>query len=247
MKKLSTLLLFLVFNATVIAQASFGFKINGGVSMITDKIYDPNIETHTNYFKPSGQVGFFYNLPLRTDQVFGVELLFTQIESKEKIVDTLGTAYTNYPNGAIPLLSTYTISKHISYLSLPVHYGINVRNFTFNVGMQFSVRLLSSAQEIEQDSYTNNASGYGFVLTPSTTTYNYKKLSIKDVDFGQTVGIIYHFTNNIFAIEGNYYYGFNNIYPNTRRTTEWRTQQITLGIRYTFFKRGCQIKRPQTT
>ncbi|MEO8762357.1 MAG: outer membrane beta-barrel protein, partial [Bacteroidia bacterium] len=175
----------------------------------------------------------FYNLPIRNHEVFGVELLFTQIESKEQIVDTFGTAYKNYPNGAIPLISTNTVSKHISYLSLPVHYGINVKKFTFNVGMQFSVRLLSSAKEVIQDSYTNNASGYGFVLTPSTATYNYKRLIIKDVDFGETVGILYHLTNK-FAIEGNYYYGFNNIYPNSRRTTQWKTQQITLGLRYAF-------------
>jgi hypothetical protein len=232
MKKLLALILFLIFNIAVIAQSSFGFKINGGVSNISDKLYDPNIETHTNYFKPSGQVGFFYNMPIRTHEVFGIELLFTQIESKEKIIDTMGYAY-NLNGSTSPVISNYTISKHISYLSLPVHYGINVKKFTFNVGMQFSVRLLSSAQEIEQDSYTNNASGYGFVLTPSTTTYNYKRWIIKDVDFGQTVGIIYHFTNK-FAIEGNYYYGFNNIYPDNRRTTEWRTQQLTLGLRYAF-------------
>ncbi len=231
MKKL--LALFLIFNVAIIAQSSFGIKINGGVSNISDKLYDSYLEKHTNYFKPSGQVGFFYNLPIRTHEIFGVELLFTQIESKEQIVDTFGTAYTNYPNGAIPLLSTYIISKHISYLSLPVHYGINVKKFTFNVGMQFSVRLLSSAQEVIQDSYTNNASGYGFVLIPSTTTYNYKRWIIKDVDVGETVGIIYHITNK-FAIEGKYYYGFNNIYPNSRRTTQWRTQQMTLGLRYAF-------------
>ncbi len=233
MKRCLALALFLIFNVVVIAQSNFGVKINGGVSMITDKIYDPDLETHTNYLRPSGQVGFFYSLPVRTHEVFGVELLFTQIESKEQIVDTFGTAYTNYPNGATPLLSTATISKHISYLSLPVYYGINVKKFTFNVGMQFSVRLLSSAQEVIQDNYTNNASGFGFVLIPSTTNYNYKRLSIKDVDFGERVGIIYHITNK-FAIEGNYYYGFNNIYPNNHRTTIWRTQQMTLGIRYTF-------------
>jgi hypothetical protein len=233
MKRLSTLTLFLVFNIVLIAQPSFGFKINGGLSMITDKIYDPNIETHTNYFKPSGQVGFFYNLPVRAHEVFGIELLFTQIESKEKIVDTLGYAY-NLNGSTSPINSTYTISKHISYLSLPVHYGINVKKITFNVGMQFSARLLSKAQYIEQDSYTNNASGYGFVLTPSTTTYNYKRLPIKDVDFGETVGIIYHFTNK-FAIEGNYYYGFNNIYPSEHiKGIIWKTQQITLGLRYSF-------------
>ena len=229
------LALFLFFNLSVIAQSSFGIKINGGVSQISDKIYDAYLEKHTNYFKPSGQIGVFYNLPIRAYEVFGIELLFTQIESKEQIADTFGTAYTNYPNGASPLISTNTISKHISYLSLPIHYGINVKKFTFNLGMQLSVRLLSSAQEVIQDSYTNNASGYGFALIPSTTTYNYKRLIIKDVDFGETLGIIYHLTKK-FAIEGNYYYyyGLINIYPNNRRTTQWKTQQMTLGLRYTF-------------
>ena len=200
--------------------------------MITDKIYDPDLEKHTNYLMPSGQVGVFYNLPVRTHEVFGVELLFTQIESKEKMVDTLGSVIDQ--NGNITkLTSNYAISKHISYVSLPIYYGINLRKFTFNVGIQFSIRLLSNAQEVIQDNYTNNASGYGFVLIPSTTTYNYKRWSIKDVDFGERVGVIYHITNK-FAIEGNYYYGLNNIYPNNRRTTQWKTQQTTLGLRYAF-------------
>src|SRR6185312_176407 len=231
MKKCLTISIFLVFNVVIIAQPSFGFKINGGVSSISDNGYNPSYETHTNYFKPSGQAGFFYNMPVRTHEIFGIELLFTQIEGKEKIGDTVGysSSYGNTTN----LTSTYTISKHISYLSLPVHYGINVKKFTFNIGMQLWVRLLSSAQEVVQSNFSNNASGYGFNLNPSTTTYNYKRLSIKDVDFGQTVSIIYHITGK-FAIEGNYYYGFNNIYPNNRRTTEWRTQQMTLGLRYAF-------------
>ena len=231
MKKFVVISLFLIFTQYITAQASFGVKINGGVSKISDNAYNPQYESYKGYFKPSGQVGFFYNLPIRAHEVFGIELLFTQIESKEKVVDSIGAYYTNYPNGKTPLLSTATISKHISYLSLPVHYGINVKKFTFNVGMQFWVRLLSSAQEVVYDNFTyGNFSNY---LTPNTTTYNYKRWIIKDVDFGETVGIIYHFTNK-FAIEGNYYYGFNNIYPNNRRTTQWKTQQITLGLRYAF-------------
>jgi hypothetical protein len=235
MKFFLTIILFLIFNAAIIAQPSFGLKINGGVSLITDKIYDPNIEAHANYFKPSGQVGFFYSLPVRAHEVFGLELLFTQIQSKEQIVDTFGTAYKNYPNGATPLLSTATISKHISYLSLPIHYGINVKKFTFNIGIQFSVRLLGSAQETIQNnySYNSNPNNPFIILTPSTTNYNFKRLHIRDVDFGETVGIIYHLTNKL-AIEGNYYYGLNNIYPNSRLTTQWKTQQITLGLRYAF-------------
>ena len=103
MKKLLTLPLFLLFNLTVIAQASFGVKVNGGVSKISDNGYNPQYESYKGYFKPSGQVGFFYNLPIRAHEVFGIELLFTQIESKEKIVDTVAQNYNNYLTLHLPL------------------------------------------------------------------------------------------------------------------------------------------------
>jgi len=157
-----------------------------------------------------------------------VELLFTQIEGKEQTVDTLGTYSTN--GNTTNLLSTITISKHISYLSLPIHYGINVKKFTFNIGIQVSARLMSSAEVTTQNNYSYNTGNF---LTPSTTYYKTDRLHIKDADFGETVGIIYHITNK-FAIEGNYYYGLNNIFPNKSRTTIWKNQQMTIGLRYSF-------------
>lgn len=233
MKSFLTISIFLIFNITLLAQQNFGIKIDGGFSKISDNLYDPVFASQKIYLMPSGYAGFFYNLPIRKHEVFGAELLFTQIEGKEDITDTLGT-WPNSNGTTTNLFSTTIISKHISYLSLPITYGINVKNFTFNIGVRISARLMGSAEETIQRNYSFNPNFFGYNLSPSTTYYSTDRLHIKDIDFGETVGIIYHITN-MFAIEGNYYYGFNNIFPNKSQTTIWRTQQMTIGFRYKLY------------
>ncbi len=231
MKKLA-LILSLLFSCALWGQQTIGIKAEGGLSKISDKFNDPNLSSENIYLMPSGQAGFFYNLPIRSYEVFGAELLFTQIEGKEKILDTLGPVfYSNIPTKN--LLKTTTISRHISYLTLPIHYGIKVKNFTFNIGVRISARLMGSAEETIQRNYGLNS---GFFINPSipSSTYYYStnRLHIKDVDFGETIGIMYHVIG-MFAIEANYYYGFNNIFPNNSQPTVQRIQQMTIGIRYT--------------
>ncbi len=230
-------IILLLFSYALFGQQSIGIKIEGGFSKISDNLYDPIHTSQKIYLRPSGQAGFFYNLPIRKYEVFGVELLFTRIEGQEQIVDTMGSIF-NSNGSTTKLLNTTTISKHISYLSLPIHYGINVKNFTFNIGVRLSARLMGSAEETTQSNYSFNPM---LILSPSATYYSTDRLHIKDVDFEETVGIIYRITN-MFAMEGNYYYGLNNIYPNNHRTTIWRTQQMTIGFRYTFLTIKKKVK-----
>jgi hypothetical protein len=45
-----------------LGQQSIGFKVNGGLSSISNKLYDPYLSSQKIYFMPSGQVGFFIYL-----------------------------------------------------------------------------------------------------------------------------------------------------------------------------------------
>jgi hypothetical protein len=234
MKKLSTLLLFLVFNVAVIAQPSFGVKINGGVSRISDNSFNPVFSTQKTYFAPSGQAGVFLNLHIRAHEFFGVELLYSQIQGKEKQVDTLEWYSAN--GNTRGLVSTSTITHNISYLSLPVYYGVTIKKFTIKVGLQISVALTRSGKSVVES--PADSMGY-FSLSGATTTTTYKtnKLYVKDGAFGQTASITYNLSPK-FAIEANYYYEFSNLYRNAKLNgnseTVWKFQQITLGLRYAF-------------
>ncbi|HTA63348.1 MAG TPA: porin family protein [Bacteroidia bacterium] len=227
MKKLSTFLLFLFFNVAVIAQPSFGVKINGGVSRISDNSFNPVFSTQKTYFMPSGQAGLFFSLPIRTHEVFGVELLFSQITGKEAETDTVGTFSSNGITNK--LFSTSTISRNISYLSLPIYYGVKIKKFTVKVGLQVSIALIGRGHtEMESNFYPKN-----YYLT----LYQNPKLYIKDAAFGETASITYNLSPK-FAIEANYYYELSNLYRNAKLNgstqTVWKYQQITLGLRYAF-------------
>jgi hypothetical protein len=234
MKKLSTLLLFLFFNVAVIAQPSFGVKINGGVSKISSNEYSHTYSSQTSYFMPSGQAGIFYNQPVRAHEFFGVELLYNQIQGKEKQVDTVGWYGINGSTHA--LISTNTITRNISYLSLPVYYGVTIKKFTVKIGLQISIALARSGKAVVET--PADSMGYFSISGAiTTTTYKTNKLYVKDGAFGQTASITYNL-NQKFALEANYYYELSNLYRNTKLNgsaqTVWKFQQITLGLRYSF-------------
>lgn len=223
-----TTLIIMTIYLTSLGQQSIGFKASGGLSRFSDNNYNSTFGTQKTYFLPSGQAGLFYNLPIRTNELFGLELLFTQIEGKNQRTDTIGSYTTN--GNTTPWISKTTFSRHISYLSLPIHYGIKIKKFTISVGLQVSLVLMSSGQVISQNNFDYATQ------TPGTFTSSYttNKLYIKDGAFGQMASIVYNL-NSKFSIEGNYYYGQSNIYRKPDMGTTWKFQQMTIGLRYKFY------------
>lgn len=218
MKSKLTILLLLTINLTVCGQHNFGLKINGGLSRISNSL-NPSNSTGTVQFAPSGHAGFFYNLNLNNKSVIGAELLFMQIEGKEKLkMDLTDINGNNIGN------STSDLYKHISYLSLPICYGYKFNKLTINVGFQTSLVLTSSAREKGQ------ATRNGAITTWDN---KYKELNIDRYDFGPRAGVTYRLTKK-FTIEGMYYFGANNILDNDVPNWTWRVQQATVGLRYTF-------------
>lgn len=203
------------FNLNTFGQQQFGIKINGGLSKITNSNESSNV-TVTNPFFPSGHAGFYYNLALGKKSSLGAELLFSQIEGKDKIEMGL--------NGWDKSESGYRTDsyRNISYLSLPVYYGFMIKKFNINGGFQISYALASSGRD--KTKVTING------IEESTNQKN-NDINIENLDFGPRVGITYNLTKKL-AVEGTYYYGLNNI--NNGDVTAWKlkVQQITFGIRY---------------
>ncbi|MHB8260870.1 MAG: outer membrane beta-barrel protein [Bacteroidia bacterium] len=224
MKRLVVLSVILLFNQTIFGQQYFGIKANGGLS----RIYTGGEPTPL-YVMPSYQGGLFYNLHLGKKSLLGAELLFMQIEGKEHSITEENPLML--PTGQLITTDTY---QHISYLSLPIYYGIKVKRFTFNIGLQTSVVLMSSGEQTVQ---TKDITSSQIVVSSSTSSYKTNNLPIKQFAFGEVTKITYNLTNT-FAIEANYYWGLSNIYKNTSSVyagiTLWRTQQLTIGLRYTF-------------
>lgn len=150
----------------------------------------------------------------------GAELLFSRVEAKEKWEASLTDE-----NGRNIGHATALFYKHISYLSLPVYYGFNLKKLTINAGFQVSRVLASSGRE-KNDATINEE---------NVVPYNYDRkvdhINITNFDFGPKAGILYHLTDKL-AIEGTYYYTLDNVDSRVPKVGKWKVHQMTLGARY---------------
>src|SRR5688572_9537866 len=104
------------------AQNAFGIKASGGFSKITESPFTSTEELNISYhFVPSGQAGVFYESGFGKSSIFAAELLFTQTGSKE-IIEYSIPARRCFVAGT----STLTQNIQISYLSLPLYYGLKI-------------------------------------------------------------------------------------------------------------------------
>lgn len=180
--------------------------------------------TLTTPYVPCAQAGLYYNLSLGNKSSLGAELLFAQIEGKEKwkvdFTDDQGNTIGH---------STALFYRHISYLSLPLYYGYTINRTTFHVGFQVSYALGSSGRE-KNDAIINE-------IREEQYSYNRKvdDINIEHMDFGPRSGIIYQLSDKL-AVEGTYYYGIPNI-QKSDLPWESKIQQITLGIRYALWNK----------
>ncbi len=219
MTRLFSILILLTIRLTTFGQHDFGIKLNGGLSKITANKYISNV-TSKYSFAPSGQGGLFYNLNYGKKSLIGVELLFSQIESKEESKAT----YTYFGNPTEGFGIT-NIDYHISYFSIPIYYGFKIKKLTINLGVQTSFAFASRGHSIDKTTYNGN----------TFTSENESKLNIDKFDFGPRTGLLFNLSKR-FAFEATYYYGLNNILSNTAPPDwKWKIQQITIGLRYKFF------------
>ncbi|MDQ3192179.1 MAG: PorT family protein [Bacteroidota bacterium] len=219
------LLILLSLSNGVFGQQGFGLKTNIGLSRVVTN-FDFSDQTQQKVqIAPSFQTGIFYSQKIKEKTSFGAELLFVQIEDKMHVESPMTDNQGNY-NGEYITNKYY---KHLSYISLPVYYGININKISVNAGMQFMLLLTSNGRQKGEMKYN------GEVLSWDN---NMGKLNIDRYDFGPRVGITYKITEK-FDIEANYYQGINNIINNSLQSSfRWKNQQLTIGIRYKFLSFG---------
>ncbi|HET6557045.1 MAG TPA: outer membrane beta-barrel protein [Prolixibacteraceae bacterium] len=225
-------IIFIAFHLTTFGQHQLGVKVSGGISRIygalgTDNFswYPNSIPTTSSSFSPSFQAGFYYLLPTGKNASLGAELLFSKVQGSQT------ETWDHYYNNEQVSYGTRSIYEDISYLSLPVYFGVTYRRLTINGGFQFSY-LLSSSGSVRinstQTTDINNDNPRGYLYSGERDLNN---LAIKEVDFGPRAGFVYQLTNKL-SMEGMFYYGLNNINLLPSSEAELKIQQMTLGIRY---------------
>ncbi|MBW6484052.1 MAG: PorT family protein [Vicingaceae bacterium] len=204
---------------TTYGQHTFGVKLADGWSKISTKINSSPPTPQEFKFMPSYQGGLSYNFHFKNKSLIGAELLFSKIRGKEHsespTTDEFGNPTDEFIIG--------NVDRHISYLSVPVYYGLNYKKFTVNIGVQTSFVIYSSglATTLAPD---NNGNTLYFENKTA-------KLPITNYDFGIRAGLSFALSNNI-MVESFYYYGLLNIYEYHSTNWKWTIQQLTVGVKY---------------
>lgn len=153
--------------------------------------------------------------------MLGAEFLLSQIEGKEILEpkNDENIWFQQLDNGYFK--NTYY--RHITYLSLPVFYGLRFNKLTLNAGIQVSCAFSSNGRS--KSEATINETYY----SSDEKTDN---INIKKMDYESRAGVIFNLTEKL-AIEGTYYCGFNNIQKGDAPIWKLKVQQATVGVRYT--------------
>lgn len=201
-------------NMTLHSQNNLGLKLNGGISRVSNSFYRHSTQEMGWPVRvaPSGQVGLYYFTDIGEKSLLGAELLFNQIEGKEKIKLKFTDA-----SGNTTMQSVTHKYTHLSYLSAPIYFGLRFEKWGVNFGGMFSYLLASSGRQKGQ-------------TTDGTFKWDnkYNKLNIDKYDYGLRIGFDYPVTTK-FSVEGNFYQGINNIFM---KGWAVRVQQLTVGVRY---------------
>lgn len=202
---------------SVSAQSHFGIRLSGGAS----KLHVSSNAITKDKFTLSGDIGAFYQSQFGKKSMWSVELLFSQIEGKQRHELDL-VAF----DGAFVGTVKSDLYRHISYLSIPVSYGFKIKGLTINAGILSSVHLTSGGRD--KSIYTDSSA----VVTEWDNKFG--KLNIDPFNFGAIVGLTVRLSDN-FQFDGRYYYGLNNILNvDASSSSNWRVEQGTIGLLYTF-------------
>ena len=197
----------IVFTLNTSGQQQFGIKASGGISRLYGSLESYNYYTFatSTSFNPSIQAGIYYHLPTGKKTSLGAELLYSKVQGGQM------ATWDYYFNNDRVSYGSYTTYEDISYLSLPVYFGVTFKRLTINGGFQFSYVLSSSGRvktNSEQTTFVNNDNPRA--LYASNRDHDLNNLNIREVDFGLRAGVVYRLTNKL-SMEGMFYYGLNNI------------------------------------
>lgn len=227
------LFLLIVFHLATFAQQQMGVKVSGGISRIYGQLESRNYPppTMTTSFSPSFQAGIYYQLPMGKRASIGTELLFSQVAGGQTYIWDQNIDNLDMD---VRLYGSHILNEHISYLSLPVYYGITFKRITFNAGFQVSYALSGSGRSDLDYVQILTAENEEPLTRLGGTHRELDDLDIKAFDFGPRVGGILRLTSRL-SLEGMFYYGLNNINQLESSEEPLKIQQMTLGIRYSLW------------
>lgn len=233
------LILFIALTISAFGQ-QFGVTVRGGISRIYGELGTENfsaspysISPTSSLFSPSFQSGIYYLLLTGKNTSLGTELLYTKVQGGQT------NTFDYYFIMQRVAYGTKTTRENISWWSLPVYFGVTMKRLTVNGGFQFSY-LLSSSGSVRTNTIQLPKPVDIDHLWPyygGSSKFDMNNLSIKDVDYGPRIGVVYRLTTKL-SIEGMFYYGISNINQLKSSDEPLKIQQMTLGVRYALWTKN---------
>lgn len=218
-------ILIIALNINALGQ-KFGVTARGGISRIYGQLESQNYPqpTMTTSFSPSFQAGIYYSLPTGKRSSIGAEILYSTVQGEQ-------TFEWDYKNTYLEYSGSHITSEHISWLSLPLYYGVTFKRITFNAGIQVSYALSSSGRSELDYVQIITAENEDPFKRSGGAHRELDELDIKSFDFGPRVGGLIRITDRL-SLEGMFYYGLNNINQLKSSEEALKIQQMTVGVRY---------------
>ncbi|MDX2360975.1 MAG: outer membrane beta-barrel protein [Crocinitomicaceae bacterium] len=206
----------LLWSSAISAQHDIGLDL--GIS----RIYSSQMGSAIEYkFLPSGNFGAYYRFkPEESRSNLYVELMISQIEGNSYSEGIVTDADFNVIGE-----STFNTYYHITSISLPVYYGLQFKKIGFLLGAEISLPIYSAYNSRSEIPYNGSVETYTEQGSP---------LYIDVVHFNGRFGFEWLISDKL-LLRATYSHGLNVI---TRQNgLPWRTQQISLGLRYSLMKK----------
>lgn len=196
-----------------------GLKLNVGLSKIPETL---ELSAGTNHSKIgfSGTAGIFLKFKTTSKSFVQSEILLIHAAGEERSETGISDN-----NGTKILELKASSKKQISYVGIPLFYGIQKNKTAISVGFQIACALNSSG------SIESQRTEYGITMQH---TYKQSELDIKKFDYGPRLGLMYEVSNKV-SLEGLYYHGLPNILDSNTNDTG-KVRQLTIGLQYTLLQ-----------
>lgn len=215
------LLITLIYGKTTFAQHQAGIGLDLGVSRLYWFNSGEAADGSRWTFMPSGNVGGWYRFrPENSRSSLQLELMISQIE---------GNVHTEIPvtdsgQNVIGKRTTDTYF-HITSVSFPVMYGLHFNRVGILFGAEISAPIFSGYSSRINTVYSG---------VDETGRTSGSPLYIDRFNFNGRVGFEWGFGKKL-SVRASYSHGLNII---TRENgIEWKTQQVSIGLRYALMVR----------
>lgn len=222
MKRLIPISLLLISTSSLSQNnfAEFGIRLDLGISSISP--LDPNSNSVSIHPMPSGSFGFTFKYKTSKILAFEIDLLFSQINARQKSFQVAPYQGCIYCTGT----THTTLDFYLSYVTVPIYLTVELKNISVGAGVRPGLNIIDQAVLNE----TGEILGSPYEIKNARYEYN-----LKFFDFGPSFFLDYQFSERWGAGISAYTSALK--VKHKTYGALWYNYQFGIGLNYTFSSR----------